>query len=152
MPRLQIKIVAWRIEVSIEDLLSFKSWQKWNCLGAINNLSMVKRRSQWIENLSRIYRADREQRKLARWIEEAIELLLRWNLEILLDQETVELLSRSDLEILMDRRSVDILSRRQRAQENSSMDRRSVEVSIKAKERSLIEMESIEDLSRSYQA
>ena len=44
---------------------------------------------------------------------------------ILVNQETVELLSRSD-------------PKRQRAQENSSMDRRSVEVSIEIEERKLV--------------
>ena len=68
-------------------------------------------------DVSRIYQPDKEQRKLARWIEEAVELLSRWNLEISLDWETVEILSRNDPKISMDRRSVKILSRRQRAQE-----------------------------------
>ena len=44
---------------------------------------------------------------------------------ILVNQETVELLSRSD-------------PKRQRAQENSSMDQRSVEVSIEIEERKLV--------------
>ena len=65
-------------------------------------------------------------------MEEAVELLSRWNPKCSLDQEIVEHLLRNDPEI--------------------SMDRRFVDVSIEAKERSLIERESVEDLSRSYRA
>ena len=41
--------------------------------------------------MSRIYRADREQRILAQWIEEAVENLSRRNPEISMDQEFVEI-------------------------------------------------------------
>ena len=48
-------------------------------------------KSWWIEDLSRIYQADRELRNFPRWIEEAIENLLRRNLEISMDRESVEI-------------------------------------------------------------
>ena len=69
---------------------------------------------------SRIYQPDRERGNLARWIKEAVKQVSSRNPEILMVQGSVE-----------------ILSRRQRAQENSSMVRRVVEVSIKAEERKL---------------
>ena len=66
----------------------------------------TKRVSQWIENLSRIYRTDREHRNLSRWIEEAVEIVSSRNLEISMDQEAVKILSRRKPEISMDRKVV----------------------------------------------
>ena len=76
---------------------------------------MAKRVSQWIENLSRIYQADREHRNLSRLIEEVIENVSSRNLEILMDREAVEILLRRNLEISMDRDAIEMLSRRHKA-------------------------------------
>ena len=51
---------------------------------------MAKQRARWIEDLSSIDQVDRVQGILARWIEEAIEIILRRNLEISMDREAVE--------------------------------------------------------------
>ena len=88
-----------------------------------------------LKNLSRIYRADREQRNLARWIEEAVKIP-----------------SRRNPEISMDRESIEMLSRRQKAQEFCSKDSGPIEDSIKVDERKLNRNESVGDLSRSSQA
>ena len=69
---------------------------------------------------SRIYQLDRERGNLAQWIKEAVKQVSSRNPEISMVQGSVK-----------------ILSRRQRAQENSSMVRRVVEVSIEAEERNL---------------
>ena len=69
-----------------------------------------------------------------------------------MDREAVEILSRRNPEISTDRESIEMLSRRQRAQEKSSMDRRAIEVSIKAKERKLDRKDSVEDVSRCCRA
>ena len=76
---------------------------------------MVKGRSRWIEDLSCIYRANREYKNFARWIEDAVEILSRMNPKISMDRKAVEILSRRKPEILMDRESVKMLSSRQRA-------------------------------------
>ena len=44
--------------------------------------------SRWIENLSRIYRVDKEHRNLSRWIEVAVENVLSRNPEISMDQRS----------------------------------------------------------------
>ena len=72
------------------DLLSTKSRQKWIYRGVIEDLSMAKT-PRWIENPSRIYQLDREFKKLARWIEEVVEILSRRNLESLMDWDFVKI-------------------------------------------------------------
>ena len=57
--------------------------------------------------------------------------------KISMDREAVEILSRRNPEISMDRESVKMLSRRQRAQENSLMDRESVDDLYRKRERRL---------------
>ena len=56
-----------------------------------------------------------------------------------MDGEAVEILLRRNIEISMDREAFEMLSRRQRAQENSSMDRESVEDLSRHEEESSIE-------------
>ena len=51
-------------------------------------------KSRWIENLSRMYRADREHKNWARWIDIVVKKLWRSNLEISIEETCVELLSR----------------------------------------------------------
>jgi len=62
--------------------------------GGVENLL---RRSQprWIENLSRICRANREHNILAQWIDLSVEKLSRSNLEISIEEVFVEILSKS---------------------------------------------------------
>ena len=134
-PQQYIENATQWIEVSIGNLSSNKSRQKWICRCVVEDLSTAKRRSRWIKDMSRIYQADRENRNLARRIEKAIEILLRRNPKISMDWEAVEM-----------------LLRRQRTQEFCSMERGSVKVSIEAKERKLDRNESAEDLLRSCQA
>ena len=46
---------------------------------------------RWIEKLSRIYRRDRELKNLAWWIEEAVDILSRRNLETSMDWKSVKI-------------------------------------------------------------
>ena len=71
------------------DLSSTKSWQKWICRGAVEDLSTAKS-PRWIEKLSRIYRPDKDLRNLARWIEETKNLSRR-NPKISMDRESVKI-------------------------------------------------------------
>ena len=96
---------------------------------------MAKQRARWIEDLSSIYRADREQGILAQWIKEAVEILSRRNPEISMDQEAFEK-----------------LSIRQIAKKFSLMDRGSVEISIEKRKEGLDRKEFVDDLSRSCRA
>jgi len=89
-PQLYIENEAWWIEVSIKNLLSTKSRQKWICWGAVEDLSTAKEWSRWIEDLSRSYWSDKMLKILAWWIEEAVKNLSRRNPEISMDLESVE--------------------------------------------------------------
>ena len=57
-------------------------------------------------NLLRIYRANREQRNLACWIEEAVKILSRRNPKISMDREFVEMLLTKEKECSIERESV----------------------------------------------
>ena len=92
-PPLNIKhnSMDWRFyQGSVEHWISTKmNLSRW-CWGSIDD----KTHLDGSNKLSRIYRADREQRNLGQWIKEAIENVLSKNPEILMDQESVEMLSR----------------------------------------------------------
>ena len=47
--------------------------------------------SRWIENLSRIYQADRMHRKMAQWIEEVVKNVSTRDPKILMDREVIEI-------------------------------------------------------------
>ena len=96
------------------DLSSIKSWQNWICRGAVENLSMAKS-PRWIENLSRSYQLDKELRKLARWIEEAVKNLLRRNPEVSMDQDSFKIHQEKGKERLDKSESVEDLLRSYRA-------------------------------------
>ena len=51
-------------------------------------------KSRWIENLSRMYRANKEHRNLALWIDLDVKKLSRSNPEISIEETCVKLLSR----------------------------------------------------------
>lgn len=90
VPQLYIENTARWTKVFCRDLSSTKSWQKWNCWGAVE-ICQQQNSPRWIENQSQSYRADRKIRNMAWWIEEAIENLSRRNPEISMDQEFVEI-------------------------------------------------------------
>ena len=89
----------------------------------------------WIENLLRIYRLDREIRKLARWIEEAVENLSRRNPEISMDQESVKICQEKEKERLNRRESVKDRSRSCRAWKKKVFQRREkhIEMNVTSK-------------------
>ena len=58
-----------------------------------------------------MYRANREHRNLARWIEEAVKNLSRRNLEVLMDQDSIKICREKKKEGLDRRESVEKLSR-----------------------------------------
>ena len=62
--------------------------------GFVENLSTAKGWSRLTEDLSRIYRVDREHKNFAQWIKEIVEKLSRDNPKISMDEEFVENLSR----------------------------------------------------------
>ena len=72
-----------------------KTKKKWNACkgisidwGGVKNLSR-KIQPQWIENLSRMYQADREHKILAWWIDLYVEKLSRSNPKILIEEVSV---------------------------------------------------------------
>ena len=69
-----------------------------------------------------------------------------------MNREAVEILLRRNLEISIDREAVEMLLRRQKAQENSSMDQESVEDLSRKEKEKLDKKEFVKDLSRSCRA
>ena len=67
-----------------------KSRQKIIYRRSVENLSTAKGWSRWIEDLSRFYRADRENKNFTQWIGEIVKKLSRDNPKISIDRESVE--------------------------------------------------------------
>ena len=61
--------------ISVKDVSSKQRAHDKFSMGqvAIEDLSTAKGWSRWIEDLSRIYRADKEHKNFAQWIEEVVE-------------------------------------------------------------------------------
>ena len=77
------------------ESIEHESRQKWTYRGSAENLSTAKGSSWWIEDLSRIYQSNKEQRNFSRWIKRAVENVSSRNPEISMDREAVKMLSRS---------------------------------------------------------
>ena len=78
--------------------------------GGVDNL-LRRSQPQWVENFSRMCRADREHKILARWIDLSVEKLSRSNLEISIKEVSIEILSRRYWEITQKSRWIENLSR-----------------------------------------
>ena len=94
----------------------------------------------------------RQRAQEGQWIEEAVKNVSSRNPKISMDRESAKMLLRRNPKISMDRESVELLLKRQRAQENFSVDRESVEDSVETRRRKLDRKESIEDVLRSCRA